>query len=233
LVSPLMSFVDGLLVSPPAQSAGLFTNRCTNPTGISQRQTRLNLMGKVGLRTFTDPLGHRITEHISLRCSRSSSMSSYCQHNASSSYFTDKLTLINNSDWPDCATFALLFTRCVWQCLTEHIEGKVACFDQFTSIIIVFSFDGGVFCHFISANMKMIIFTLDRFACKRSVYYDLRQMLFPQLRCTRKESCAQYKHLYNLVKMKKALQRLNLKKFFTTLNGNVEFNLVDQQLVIL
>ncbi|KRY75650.1 hypothetical protein T4A_1514, partial [Trichinella pseudospiralis] len=66
-------------------------------------------------------------------------------------------------------------------CLTEHIEGKVACFDQFTSIIIVFSFDGGVFCHFISANMKMIIFTLDRFACKRSVYYDLRQMLFPQL----------------------------------------------------
>ncbi|KRY75651.1 hypothetical protein T4A_1514 [Trichinella pseudospiralis] len=117
--------------------------------------------------------------------------------------------------------------------LTEHIEGKVACFDQFTSIIIVFSFDGGVFCHFISANMKMIIFTLDRFACKRSVYYDLRQMLFPQLRCTRKESCAQYKHLYNLVKMKKALQRLNLKKFFTTLNGNVEFNLVDQQLVIL
>ncbi|KRZ24073.1 hypothetical protein T4B_13667 [Trichinella pseudospiralis] len=96
--------------------------------------------------------------------------------------------------------------------LTEHIEGKVACFDQFTSIIIVFSFDGGVFCHFISANMKMIIFTLDRFACKRSVYYDLRQMLFPQLRCTRKESCAQYKHLYNLVKMKKALQRLNLKK---------------------
>ncbi|KRX92419.1 hypothetical protein T4E_8686 [Trichinella pseudospiralis] len=38
-----MRFVDGLLVSPPAQSAGLFTNRCTNPTGISQRQTRLNL----------------------------------------------------------------------------------------------------------------------------------------------------------------------------------------------
>ncbi|KRZ15134.1 hypothetical protein T11_16881 [Trichinella zimbabwensis] len=76
-------------------------------------------------RTFTDPLGHRITEHISLCCSWSSSMSSYCRHNASS-YFTDKLTLIATSDWPDCASFAL-FTRCLaeWSAFVGVVIGNM------------------------------------------------------------------------------------------------------------
>ncbi|KRZ24074.1 hypothetical protein T4B_9925 [Trichinella pseudospiralis] len=90
-------------------------------------------------RTFTDPLGHRITEHISLRCSRSSSMSSYCQHNASSSYFTDKLTLINCYMKQQrlarlCDVCTVVYTLCLavlsicWRCDWQHLAQIM--FDQ-------------------------------------------------------------------------------------------------------